>query len=172
MSTRRQLLAAGVAAVVLARPAAAGAATGEPAALLALVTVEDAAAAAYERAAAATGHPLLKRIAKHDVEHGNALRSMLEALTVIPPHHEDGAERHDPAAAVLARAASRAGALEAAIAVEVRAQRAYAAAASAFLTPGLLETVASIFGAHAQQLAALRSAAGRPPLREAMVSAS
>jgi hypothetical protein len=172
MTTRRGLLAAGVAAVALTRPAAAGAATRESAAVLALIGLEDAAAAAYERAAAATAQPLLKRIAEDDVDHGNALRALLEAMTVVPPHHEERAERRDPAARVLARATTRAEALDAAIALEERIQRAYAGAAAALVTGGLTQSVATVFGSHAQQLAALRAAAGRPPLAEAIVSAS
>jgi hypothetical protein len=173
MSTRRQLLAAaGAAAAALARPPVASAVAGEPAAILALIALEDAAAAAYARAAATTGQRLLERIAAQDVDHGNALRVALEALTVIPPHHADGAERDDPAASALAASTGRAEALDAAIAFEERAQRAYAGAAAALATGGLLQTAGSIFGSHAQQLAVLRAAAGRPPLREAIVSAS
>jgi hypothetical protein len=173
VSTRRQLLtaaAAGWAATALARPAAAAAVAGEPAALRALIALEDAAAAAYDRAAVATGSRLLARIAAQDLEHGNALRAGLEALTVIPPHHAEGAERRDPATSVLAGAAGRREALDAAIALEEQAERAYAAAAAELVSGGLLQTAASIFASHAQQLVALRTAAGLPPLGEPLVS--
>jgi hypothetical protein len=175
VTTRRELLAAGAAgwaAAALGRPAAAGAVAGESSAMFALIALEDAAAAAYDRAAVTTRHPLLARIAAQDVEHGNALRVGLEALTVVPAHHTEGAELSDPAASVLASAADRREALDAAIAFEEQVERAYAAAAAELVTGGLLQTAASIFGSHAQQLAALRTAAGLPPLGEPLVSAA
>lgn len=170
MTTRRGLLAAGAGALAatLVRPAAAGAANAESDAVCGLILLEDAAVVAYERAAEATGDALLQRIGVQDDHHAHVLRVMLEALTVPPPHHEEGAERADPATARLARSRSRPQALAAAIVLEERLQAAYTSAAYALVQPPVLQTVAGLLGSHLQQLSALRAAAGRPPLTDAI----
>ena len=168
MRTRRELLTAGAAALAagLARPRSATADAGEAAAVRELILLEDAAAAAYERAADTTRDGLLARIGAQDVQHAHALRVVLESLTVPPPHHAPGAERRDPLAARLAEAGARADALEAAIELEGRLQRAYVAAAARVVHPRGLTTVAAVLGGHAQQVAVLRAAAGRRALAE------
>jgi hypothetical protein len=139
-----------------------------PTAVRALIRREDAAAAAYERAAAVTGDALLERIARQDGQHAHALRVLLEAFTVPPGHRPPHSEREDPAALRLATRRSRHAALEAAIALEEELQRAFVEAAGALEEAGPLETVAAVLGSHAQQLAVLRHAAGRPPLDESL----
>jgi hypothetical protein len=168
--TRRGLLAAGAVAV-LAPAAAARAAAGEPAAVLALIRREDAAAAAYALAADATGDALLQRIAAQDDRHAHVLRVGLEALTVPPARRAPHAERADPEAARLAAAGSRRAALAEAIGLEQALLAASVEASRTLVDAGLLQTVATVAGSHAQQLAALRAAAGRPPLDEPSVSA-
>jgi hypothetical protein len=166
MTTRRQLVVAGAGAlaVALARPPAASALAGEARAVNALVLAEDAAAAAYEIAAGATGDGLLARIAAQDVQHAHALRVMHEALTVPPPHHRPHAERREPAAIRLAQARALSSALDAALALEARLQQVYVDAAGALVSAGVLRTVATVLGSHAQQAAVLRAAAGLAPL--------
>jgi hypothetical protein len=172
--TRRGLLAGGAAAAVaaLVGPARAGAATApsEPATMRSLLVREDAAAAAYARVGATTGHALLKRIARIDRQHAQALRVGLEALTVPPAPPPPQAESGDPLAARLAQALGTPAALDAAITLEQELVAAYVAAARSLVDAGLLQTVATIAGSHAQQLAALRAAAGRPPVDEVTVS--
>lgn len=163
--TRRGLLGAG-AAVLLARPAAASAAKGEPATMLDLIRREDAAGAAYGIAAEATGDALLERIARQDERHAHALRVQLESLTVPPQHRPPHAERLEPAAARLAEARTVAAARAEAITLEQELGDAFVAASRMLVDAGLLQTVATVAGSHAQQLAALRAAAGRPPLDE------
>jgi hypothetical protein len=168
--TRRGLLGAAVVAA-LARPATASAAAGEPATIRALIRREDAAGAAYAIAADATGDALLERFARQDERHAHALRVQLEALTVPPAHRPPHAETQDPAAARLAAARSPRAALAEAVTLEQELLQAFVDAARALVDAGLLQTVATIAGAHAQQLAMLRTAAGRPPLDEPSVSA-
>jgi hypothetical protein len=168
--TRRGLLGAG-AATLLARPAAASAARGEPATVLDLIRREDAAGAAYELAAQATGDALLERIARQDERHAHALRVQLEALTVPPHHRPPRAERLEPAAARLAATRTVAAARAEAITLEQELGDAFVAASRMLVDAGLLQTVATVAGSHAQQLAALRTAAGRPPLDEPRVNA-
>jgi hypothetical protein len=171
--TRRALLgraAAAGAGIALARPGSAAASEPETATVIALIWREDAATAAYERAARATGLPLLARIAALEAQRTHALRVQLEALTVPPGHRGPHDEQHDPAAAVLAAATSRREALAAAIALEEELARVYADAARTLVDAGLLQSVATIAAGHAQQLAVLRVRAGRPPLDEVAVS--
>lgn len=163
--TRRAALAA-AAGAALARPAVARAGASEAATVRTLIAREDAATQAYEHAAAETGDPLLGLISRQDHQHGDVLRVQLEALTVPAPHRPGDAVTGDPAAARLARARTRSAALAAAVALEHALADAYADATRALAAPGLLGTVTSILAAHAQQLAALRDAAGRPPLDE------
>jgi hypothetical protein len=163
--TRRGLFTA-AAAAGLARPALAGAAASEPATVLALIRREDAAAAAYALAAQTNGHAMLERIARIDERHAHALRVQLESLTVTPTHRPPHAERADPVAGRLAAT----GSLADAIALEHELVAAYVGAARALPDAGLLQTVATIAGSHAQQLSVLRAAAGRPPLDEPEVS--
>jgi hypothetical protein len=167
--TRRAALAA-FAAVALARPASASAAASEPAVMLDLIRCEDAAAEAYEIAAAALGDALLERLARQDGQHAHALRVGLEALTVPPEHRAAHAERLHPATARLARARTRTAALTAAMALEKALQATFVEAARSLVDTGLLQTVATVLGGHAQQLATLRDAAGQPPLDEPTVS--
>jgi rubrerythrin len=173
MSTRRGFLGAGaLLALGAGAPAPARAARVDaPAAVRALIRREDAAAAAYERAAATTGDALLERIARQDGQHAHALRVLLEAFTVPPGHRPPASERADPAALKLATRRSRRSALEAAIALEEELQRAFVDAARALEDAGPLETVATILGSHAQQLAVLRHATGQRPLDEPALSA-
>jgi hypothetical protein len=171
--TRRGLLGTGALLALGAAPArAAGPKPGvsAPAAVQALIRREDAAAAAYEIAAAATGNALLERVARQDGQHTHALRVLLESLTVAPGHRPPHSERNDPAALRLATRRSGPAALDAAIALEQELQQAYVDAARALQDARLLETVATILGSHAQHLAVLRHAAGRPPLDEPAVS--
>jgi rubrerythrin len=171
--TRRGLLGAGALLAIGAGPARAGGAkpgVTAPAAVQALIRREDAAAAAYEIVAAATGDALLERIARQDGQHAHVLRVLLESLTVAPGHRPAHPERNDPAALRLAARRSGPAALEAAIALEQELQQAYVDAARALQDAGPLETVATILGSHAQQLAVLRHAAGRPPLDEPVLS--
>jgi hypothetical protein len=167
--TRRRLFAA-TAAAGLAHPALAGAAASEPATLLALIRREDAAGAAYTLAAKTTGDALLERIARIDERHAHALRVGLESLTVSPAHRPPHAERSDPAAARLATARTSRSALAEAITLEQELTAAFVEAARTLPDAGLVQTVATIAGSHAQQLAVLRAAAGRPPLDEPAVS--
>jgi hypothetical protein len=167
--TRRGLF--GAAAVAALAPAAtASAATGELTTLQALIGREDAAAAAYALAADATGDALLQRLAAQDERHAHGLRVQFEALTVAPAHRAPHAERADPAAARLAAAGSRRAALAEAIALEEQLLAAHVLASRTLVDAGLLQTVATVAGSHAQQLAALRTAAGRAPLDEPTVS--
>jgi hypothetical protein len=164
--TRRGLLGA-AALAVLARPAVAGAAVAtETGTMFELIRVEDAAGAAYDIAARATGSAVLERIARLDERHGHALRVDLESLTVEPAHRPDDAEQGESAALALAQAPGRREALAAAIALEHQVLDVFLAAARSLVDPGLLQTVATIAGSHAQQLAVLRRAAGRSPLDE------
>lgn len=171
--TRRRLLgaAAGAAAAGLARPALAGAAPSEPATMRDLILREDAAAAAYALAAEATGDAILQRIGSIDQRHAHALRVGLESLTVPPAHRPPHAERAEPAAARLAGARTAENALAEAITLEQELLAAYVGAARSLVDGGLLQTVATVAASHAQQLAVLRAAAGRPPLDEPAVSA-
>jgi Ferritin-like domain len=169
--TRRGLLGAAAVAVLARSPARALAATAsEPATLLALIRREDAAGAAYDIAADTTQNGTLERIARIDERHAHALRVGLESLTVPPEHRPPHAERDDPAAQRLAQAATKRDALAAAIALEHELLAAYIDAARPLTDDGLLQTVATIAGSHAQQLAVLRAAAGRPGLDEPGVS--
>jgi rubrerythrin len=171
-TTRRALLAgAGLAAIGAAAgatPARAG--VSQPAALQALIAREDAAVAAYELAAAATGDALLERIARQDGQHAHVLRVQLEALTIPPGRRPAGAELRDPFAAALAGAAPARAAIAAAIALEEDLLPAYLAAARQLVDARLLQAVATILGSHAQQLAALRGAAGLPLLDEPVLN--
>jgi rubrerythrin len=169
--TRRGLLGA-AALAVLARPGVARAAiANETGTIFELIRVEDAAGAAYDLAAKTTGSPVLERIARLDERHGHALRVGLESLTIEPGHRAEHAEQGDPAALALAQAGSRREALAAAIALERKLLPVYVGAARSLVDAGLLQTVATIAGGHAQQLAVLRNAAGRSPLDEPGVSA-
>jgi cytochrome c1 len=167
--TRRGLFAA-AAATALARPSFASAAASEPATMLGLIRREDAAAAAYGLAAQTTGHAMLERIARIDERHAHVLRVGLESLTVSPTGRPPHAERDEPAAARLARTRSTRAALAEAITLEQELLAAYVDAAHSLFDGGLVQTVATIAGSHAQQLAVLRAAAGRPPLDEPSVS--
>jgi hypothetical protein len=167
--SRRALLGAGAAAL-LARPAAASAAAGEPATMLDLIRREDAAAAAYALVAETTGDALLERIARQDERHAHALRVQLEALTIPPEHRPPHAELLEPAAARLARARTLVVARAEAITLEQELGDAFVTASRMLVDAGLLQTVATVAGSHAQQLAALRTAAGRTPLDEPTVS--
>jgi len=167
-STRRGLIAGAALALVAARPARAD--VSEPAAVRALIRHEDAAAAAYALAAEATEDALLERIARQDAQHAHVLRVQYEALTIDAGHRPPDAERAVPAAARLAGERSRAGAVAAAIALERELRRAYVASGSALIDRRVLQTVATILGSHAQHMAVLREAAGRPMLDEAGVN--
>jgi hypothetical protein len=172
--TRRALLGSALAAALgrrLAGPAEAGAAavqrragTVEVAALRALIDREDAAAQAYALAAQATADPLLARLRDDDRVHGRALRSQLEALTVSKAAPGPGLAGQDADAAPLASARRPDDARRAAIALEDTLVTAYGDAIGELLDDGLLQTVAAVMAAHAQALAALRLASGRPPL--------
>jgi hypothetical protein len=173
--TRRRLLAAaaaaGAAAAGVARPALATAAPSEPAAIRSLIRREDAAAAAYALAAEATGDALLQRLAGIDARHAHVLRVGLESLTVPPKHRAPHAEQAEPAAARLAAARTTRSARAEAITLEQELLAAYVDSARSLDDAGLLQSVATIAASHAQALAALRDAAGRPPLDEPAVSA-
>jgi hypothetical protein len=169
--TRRGLLGA-TAVAALARPSSVLAAPSEPTAIRALLAREDAAAAAYALAAERTGHATLQRIGAIDERHAHVLRVGLEALTIAPTHRPAHAERNDPAAARLARAASVRAALAEAVTLEQELLASYVDATRSLVDAGLLETVATIAASHAQQLAVLRDAAGRAPLDEPTVNLS
>jgi hypothetical protein len=176
VSTRRELLASSAAALgaALVRPSAAaagGIGADEPAAMRTLIMHEDAAASAYELAASATGVALFERIGPQHAAQAHVLRVELEALTVPPPHHEPGAEQRVPAALKLSRASSRSAGLDAAIELEQGLAAVYLQAARVLVQSGVLRSVATILGSHAQQLAVLRAADGRPPLDEPTVKA-
>jgi hypothetical protein len=170
-SLSRRALLAGAAAAALTRPATAVAAAGEPGATMALIGREDAAAAAYGDAARRTGDPLLERIARQDGRHGHALRVQLEAQTITWGGPRPGIVNSDPASARLAAARTRDAALAEAITLEQELLEVYVEAARGLVDGGLLKTVATIAAGHAQQLAVLRVAAGRPPLDEPVLSA-
>jgi hypothetical protein len=167
--TRRGLLGA-AAVAALSRASEAAAAPSEPAAFRALIVREDAAAAAYALAAERTGDATLQRIGAIDERHAHVLRVGLESLTIPPAHRPPHAERDDPAASRLAGASTRHAALAEAITLEQELLSAYVDAARAIPDAGLLRSVASIAGSHAQQLAVLRAAVGRPPLDEPAVN--
>jgi hypothetical protein len=167
--TRRALLGA-AAGAALVRPGLASAAPSELATMLALMHREDAAAAAYTLAAATTRHALLERCARIDERHAHALRVGLEGLTIVATPRPAHAERADPAAARLAGARAARAALEAAIALEEELLAAFVDATRSVADAGLVKTVATIAGSHAQQLAVLRSAAGIGRSDEVIVS--
>jgi hypothetical protein len=167
--SRRALLAA-AAASVLAPPARAVAAAGEPGATMALIGREDAAAGAYARVARRTGDALLERIGGQDVRHAHALRVELEAQTITWGGPRRGIVKSDPASLRLAVARTREAALAEAITLEQELVEVYVEAARVLVDAGLLETVATIAAGHAQQLAVLRLAAGRPPIDEPALS--
>jgi Ferritin-like domain len=162
--SRRALLGSAALTLLDAAPATAGGLESESAAVRALLGPEDAAAAAYVLAGRTLGEPLLSRIGHRGNQHTRVLRVQLQALTVPPPLRPPHAERNDPRAVRLAAATSRREALAAAIAIERVLLSACTGAAASLSDAGLLQTVATIAGAHAQQLTVLRARAGRPPL--------
>jgi hypothetical protein len=147
-----------------AAPALAGVVERESATVRALLGPEDSAAAAFVAAGQALGDPLLSRIGRAGNQHTRALRVELEALTVPPPLRPPHAERNDPVAARLAAATSRREAIRLGVEVEQVLIAAFVDAAGTLSDAGLLQTVATIAGAHAQQLSALRAQAGGPAL--------
>jgi hypothetical protein len=170
MRTRRALLGSALAALLVAPATARAAAVQRRAAavevrvLRDLIHAEDAAAEAYALAAQATGDPLLARVRDHDRLHAVALRAQIEALTVSVALSPPGSAARDPDAAPLAAARGLAAARRAAVVHEQARVAALDAAIGVLTDDGLLQTVASVMAAHAQQLAAVRLAAGRAPL--------
>ena len=171
--TRRAAVSGAAAAAVpflLARRAAAAAeAEGDTAIVVSALGLEQVSTFAYRALARSPALPererrLVRRFARHEQEHADALLIALDALggdAPPPPRTVKDVDRILPG---LATARTREDVLTFAVELESAAVAAYGDAHAKLEEPKLLQTVASIMGNEAQHLAVLRGALDMEPV--------
>ncbi len=176
--TRRAALTGAAAVVPFLASAPAGAAPARPGTdaevLQSAIGLELAAVFAYRTLARSSALDMatarmLRRFARQELEHADALRTALEALgSPAPPQDPRTVADVDRVLPGLGEARSQTDALTYAIELETAAVAAYHDAIRRLGDPKLLQTAASIMACEGQQLAMLRDALNEKPVPHAL----